>query len=683
MDTVEQQSGKLVSLEGDEEAISTQLRLLPPSQKILILPSFIQDLSNGTDEKFNVRSIVREVHTVFTERTETAQTFLRASTDGQPRLVFMNGGSVSARAICISRICETLTKWNVKEAETIFNDCVKDGVTGLMKDEECRIERLPSNELELTKDEGAHLRVDIDESSTAKLTPTSDTLDQEAFAIGLNSADTATMLESRKEQTTNDSHIELLPTASHQIIPVTDEDVFATSLGDRLVTTILTVPNPRRRFKRDSCDPRYKTAVGHQGDDGIENNEELVGQDSGTTTPAVIYGEACIVDVNATPPPLTPDQLSRTAKPVDRLHPSNSSVQDVSLDSSGLSPIRSTLNLQPRRSKSEGAVDGDGLLTFAQLPRTTFVKASQTTIKRSPTGSPRSTSSSSLKPMIRVFIDKGTDPGDNLVDTLATISKPVEEVLVVFQPIFPVVEDLVIHFTSDISNEIFDFVLSSLKCGDCLSSGENTDHRVSSILPISCISPSEFLHKPSSQFTADTDGESFYRHYESDLYSSSNDTSPNQWPDKYKSTKHDSAIQTSEPSSPKMVLSLSKNGTSNKICEFTPVNRDNVIGVQNSLRALLAFNFPTEMGYSQHYFPVVPEADRLWKPVWSCDERDVHEARSVDQIIALGCEDGVHKDFFSQISGQVERLGMKRSGINRSGRLDLRYLSCCKVSIIY
>ena len=47
--------------------------------------------------------------------------------------------------------------------------------------------------------------------------------------------------------------------------------------------------------------------------------------------------------------------------------------------------------------------------------------------------------------------------------------------------------------------------------------------------------------------------------------------------------------------------------------------------------------------------------------------------RIVDQIIALGCEDGVKKDFFFQVSGQVERLGTKRDGLSRSGKIDIRY----------
>lgn len=89
-----EQLGKLVALEGDSETIETQLRLLPPSQKILILPAlqsvFSQNVESDKDS-FNARTFIRDVHTNFTERTETARAFLRSSTTTQPRLVFING----------------------------------------------------------------------------------------------------------------------------------------------------------------------------------------------------------------------------------------------------------------------------------------------------------------------------------------------------------------------------------------------------------------------------------------------------------------------------------------------------------------------------------------------------------------------------------------------------------------
>ncbi len=62
-------SGKLIALEGDTDTIATQLRLLPSSQKILILPSFQERLPEEKESNFDARSYVREVHAAFAERT--------------------------------------------------------------------------------------------------------------------------------------------------------------------------------------------------------------------------------------------------------------------------------------------------------------------------------------------------------------------------------------------------------------------------------------------------------------------------------------------------------------------------------------------------------------------------------------------------------------------------------------
>ena len=111
----QQQSGKLVALEGDVDTVLTQLRLLPPSQKILVLPPILESLPQDIEaQSFNARAFIRDVHASFTEWTEIARSFLQSSTTTQPRLVFMNGGSVSARATCITKICENITNGEVR-----------------------------------------------------------------------------------------------------------------------------------------------------------------------------------------------------------------------------------------------------------------------------------------------------------------------------------------------------------------------------------------------------------------------------------------------------------------------------------------------------------------------------------------------------------------------------------------
>lgn len=129
-----QKSGSLIAIEGDIQTVSTQLRLLPPSSKILVLPPLLDDVASRVeDAPFNARSFVRDVHAAFTTRAETARSFLRPSTHEHPRLVFMNGGSVCAKTTCIANICENVTNGQIREAEALFQDIVKDGVAGLLR----------------------------------------------------------------------------------------------------------------------------------------------------------------------------------------------------------------------------------------------------------------------------------------------------------------------------------------------------------------------------------------------------------------------------------------------------------------------------------------------------------------------------------------------------------------------
>src|ERR1700712_520436 len=98
-----QGGGKVVALEGNINTITTQLRLLPHSHMILIVAPLdnylIQDHNR---EPFEARAFVRDVHIALTQRNEVARSFLRSSP--QSKLAFLNGGSVSARAICIAKI---------------------------------------------------------------------------------------------------------------------------------------------------------------------------------------------------------------------------------------------------------------------------------------------------------------------------------------------------------------------------------------------------------------------------------------------------------------------------------------------------------------------------------------------------------------------------------------------------
>ena len=118
--------GSVVAFEGKADLISTQLRLLPISSKILILNSLLDAIPRfAAGSKFDAPSFVAHVHKVFVQRAATARSFLENSTEDHPRLVLMNGGSMSAKAACLEKICEKVTSGDLVRAEEVYDEIVR------------------------------------------------------------------------------------------------------------------------------------------------------------------------------------------------------------------------------------------------------------------------------------------------------------------------------------------------------------------------------------------------------------------------------------------------------------------------------------------------------------------------------------------------------------------------------
>lgn len=311
---------------------------------------------------------------------------------------------------------------------------------------------------------------------------------------------------------------------------------------------------------------------------------------------------------------------------------------------------------------------------FQMLPRTTFVKASETMI-RSPSGSSRNSTSSAPGFLPKAFMDRGTDAEEIIVER-----SDVEELVKPFTSVFPLVEDLIIHFTRVSSDEVFEYVLRSYKNGSYpvlppdLPGAENER----SISPISiAVTNMPSLGQglvPTSNLGAESDDAGYERPSVVDPHAAILPDMQRKSPQTERSSRADSAIQTMEPPTPTMPPA--EPSLVDRFVEFTPLDTANAINVQNSLRRLLSIHFPGgENGFSQHCYPASPDTDRFWKPVFRNDDTATigSESRTVDQIIALGCEKGVKKDFFFQISGQIERFGVRRDGTNMSGKVDIRY----------
>lgn len=137
-----QRSGHIVSLEGPSELVSTQLRLLPTSRHILVLPPlqhYLVDTRHGDHQDHqnhaghskttvSPRELIHQYHAAYQARHAEALDFLRPTssptyTNEEPittKLVLLHGGALSARLTCLSAIMDHEPGTQVEEAHATF-----------------------------------------------------------------------------------------------------------------------------------------------------------------------------------------------------------------------------------------------------------------------------------------------------------------------------------------------------------------------------------------------------------------------------------------------------------------------------------------------------------------------------------------------------------------------------------
>jgi hypothetical protein len=653
--------GKIVALEGDIHAVATQLRLLPSSQKILILPSLQETIPAATDKRlFKPRAFIRGVHEVYSNRIETARSFLESSTSTHPRLVLMNGGSVGARTACVSSISENITNGDIPKAEAIFNEIVKDGVAGLLSQDDVEAEYVQQNDTHECTSKILEAE-ENEEDPTVKAMKAADSLDRETAALQDDAAGESEVTMLRTVDGTSEDQKTATPEFQAEDIPESTHK-------DDIRTTEITVPirqgglqdglstfgggGTSTPFSAGTFHTAHHSHASVDDDAGYDTDMPSPSDDifSVPPTPRVEYGEAYVVDVQSS----ANQQDVRRTRSMDELY-RRAFEQAVTLLPRKLHHSKSEYYLGGRPTSASGRIEDPRASTFIQLPRTTFMRASPTTIRTTQSlylaGPSSSPSSSASTPTARLFIDRGTDAWDG--------EAPEE---IPFEPVFPAVEDLVIHCASDTPNEILSSVFQSYRKGTYPTA------------PDSPISDDDSVQSPTTEDEAVPEPAAETTHVEQEEFDPYSSDTTYLSPLKL-------GIPTSKfarnpaPPSPARTLPPPTNMAEDKFCELPMLASTGIIGIQNSLREFLNLRFPAgENGYTQSNFPTAPEADRLWKPIFGNDNNTSvgEEGRAVDQIIALGCEDGVRKAFFNQISGQVERLGTKRDGLSRSGKLDLR-----------
>ncbi|KAI1461137.1 hypothetical protein F4805DRAFT_465207 [Annulohypoxylon moriforme] len=720
MGTIPQYHGSLVAFEGPQDAVSTQLRLLPSSPNILIIPPlqyFLKEENPGTP--FDARSRILAVHKACRDRAEMAHAFLRDSTPSNKRLVFMNGGTASAQMECVSDISEYITDGDFTKSERIFTKLVRNGIAGLSKRRKTSW-NFKSSQIGVVNRQPNLIDREVANDPVSEAMRAAEALDlQTAFLQTSTEVDLTTGPRRRSSSTpiyrVVDDYQNATPfyifgarkwqkrNSFDPVLPQTPRRSHTTrehrrnsrrtlhSAGSR-VNELKSQPNsPFQIAEETSRKPLSPATID-------------VSFDSIPDTPAIC--EAMVVDVRHS----VSTTSHKKTKSVDRIYSSAVRSQDILLCSFPQPPRSRPTSmigsptcqgtpttplprspLSPRSPRSKFTTD---------IPRPTFSTPKRSMVRRNPP-SPLKLDKA-RRPLS--YVDVGTSTTSSYVDR-ATTTEPEPELTILISPeadmedsssidlddsfeldpdvphetVLPMVENLVILFKAEQPDRRLEATIQAFREGKYPISSSSNEIEVEK-------NPDQTGNlSPRSIPLVDRKRISFVKHVE---VSPACHLDPDEYDPfaygKYScashglSPKHDRHNhRPTTPPTPATTPPLATRKSQKCFHDFTTANCRTAVGMQNSLRSILNIYFPPEdMGYHQFNFPLLPELSSLWKPVFRESDSGtvIHRKRKVDLIVAIGAQQGVDKDFLAAISGSLEKLGTKPNGVTRSGRLDLRFL---------
>ncbi|KAI1210638.1 uncharacterized protein F4807DRAFT_54233 [Annulohypoxylon truncatum] len=726
MGTISQYHGSLVAFEGPQDTVSTQLRLLPSSPNILIIPPLRYFLKEENPEApFDARSRILAVHKACRDRAEMAHAFLRDSTPSNKRLVFMNGGTASAQMECVSDISEYITDGDFTKAERIFIKLVRNGVAGLSKRRKASLNFKPSQigvtNRQLKGRDGGIANDPVSEAMRA-----AEALDlQTAFLQTNTEVDLTTGNRPRSSSTPiyrvvddyqNSTPFYIFGARKWQRRISFDPDLPQTprrshTTQDHRKNTRRTLHPVGSRVNELRSQPNSPFQVGEEHPGRLSSHATIDVSspqsfkfDSTPNTPAIC--EALVVDVRHS----VSAASHKKTKSVDRIYSSAVRNQDILLCSFPQPPRSrptSTINspicqgtpatplprspLSPRSPRQKFTTD---------IPRPTFSTPKRSMVRRNPP-SPLKLDKA-RRPLS--YVDVGTSTTSSYVDR-GTTTEPEPELTILISPEANMEDSSSIDFSDsfeldpDVPHET---VLPMVENLVILFKAEQPDSRLEAMIqafregeyPISTSPYEAAVEKNSDQSgnlnprsipLVDRRRISYVKHAE---VSPACHLDPDEYDPfaygKYPcsshglSPKHDRhAHRPTTPPTPATTPPLATKKPQKCFHDFTTTNCRTAVGMQNSLRSILNIYFPPEdAGYHQFNFPLLPELSSLWKPVFRETDSGtvIHRKRKVDLIVAIGAQQGVDKDFLAAISGSLEKLGTKPNGVTRSGRLDLRFL---------
>ncbi|EHK26628.1 uncharacterized protein TRIVIDRAFT_69546 [Trichoderma virens Gv29-8] len=664
-DTKMEAYGSIVAFEGHPDIVSTQLRLLPTSPQILILPAVqCYIVNNDSDKAFEARAYIRRVHDALITRHEAARTFLHGATTSNKRLAFLNGGSPSAHALCIKAIMKHETGGDRIEAEAIYAQLAKDGLAGL--EVKGRIHsKAGSDGNESIFNEELHDPItramraaDALDRETANLQP-SDMLD---LTMTTRPRSLSLPLYGYLDGFGDAAPFFLFGAHVEDEMDVEDD----TPLTPGAPTfAVVDYNQPSKRLSPDSVDlppasPSRAVKPQVQSSLGVHREVEMLSPTSQTfarTSDTISSGESTTPDIR-TSVSSSKGALQRI-RSLDRIYPITAKLRDLCI-SGASTEMGAESGVFPRSHSFmvAGEERSPAIRRLSYIDRRTILsKGHQPTLKAD-----------------QVSLDKKSKQGQNPFGSFHLGTDIATAVEVPFQPVLPWVENLVIYFKDETPDVLLTSVILSFKASNYPILSSPASVSVYSGHTSTATTP---LRQPTA-----LDQRSHERSHEDAAMSRENNdydyfahTRPRQPPVGERTIPSVNVIRPPTPAQTPPPYT----GNRDKFHDFELVSGQTAVAIQNSLRSVLSIYFPPEAeGYRQFQFSLLPEFDGLWKPVFRETEprgskRETN--RRVNHILAIGSQEGVDKVYSSGIIKQLETIGTKSSDRQgRSGRVDFRYL---------
>ncbi|KAL7788490.1 hypothetical protein V8C43DRAFT_287728 [Trichoderma afarasin] len=663
-DTKLEAYGNIVAFEGHPDVVSTQLRLLPTSPQILILPAVqCYIASDDSDKAFEVRAYIRKVHDALITRQEAARSFLHGATTSNKRLAFLNGGSPSAHALCIKAIMKHETGGDRVEAEAVYAQLAKGGLAGLEAKSQIHSragsvggESMFNEELHdpITR---AMRAADALDRDTANLQP-SDMLE---LTMTTRPRSLSLPLYGYSDGFGDAAPFFLFGAQVEDEVDVEDSSPLAPGAP---TFAVVDYNQPAKRPISVELAPASPSGAGKskvQSNLGVHRETEMLSPIApifnARTRDTVTSGESTTSDIR-TSVSSSKGTLQRV-RSLDRIYPISAKLRDLCItgasqemgEGSRVFPrSRSFMVVGEERPPAIRRLSYIDRRTALSKGRRLTVKVEQTSLDKKTTQGPNSGGASQF----HLGADIATTPD------------------VPFQPILPWVENLVVHFRDETPNLLLSSVIKSFKAGNypILSSPTSA-----SVYSGNVSTPTTLLHQPTT-----FDESAHERFHDISGLGIVNDdfvfnTRLQPRPARERTVPSVNVIRPPTPAQTPPPCA----GMEAKFHEFDIISGQTAVAIQNSLRSVLSLYFPPEAeGYRQFQFSLLPEFDGLWKPVFRETEPKGSPRgtnRRVDHILAIGSQQGVDKVYSSGIIKQLETIGTKSSDRQgRSGRVDFRYL---------